>query len=170
MSKNVTRKRSTRSRRRRKAPVVAGWREWVSLPDLGIDHLKAKLDTGARSSALHAFGIERFDDESGPKVRFCVHPVQRDDRTTVEAVADWIDERDVKDSGGRVERRTVIRTTVGIGGQAWPIEVTLSRRDEMGFRMLLGRQALKRRFVVDPSASFALGDGPDGAPALDEEE
>lgn len=149
---------------------MAGWREWVSLPELGIDHLKAKLDTGARSSALHAFDVERCDDEDGPKVRFRVHPIQRDDDTTVEAVAEWIEERDVKDSGGRVERRPVIRTTVGIGGRSWPIEITLSRRDDMGFRMLLGRRALKRRLLVDSNASFTLGGGPAEAAVDDEEE
>jgi len=137
---------------------VVGWREWVCLPDLGIIALKAKLDTGARSSALHALAVHRYMEDGRPMVSFKVHPVQRDTNVSVETSAELIDEREVKDSGGRVERRPVIRTTVSLGGTEWPIEVTLSRRDEMGFRMLLGRQALKRRYVVDPGASFTTSD------------
>ena len=160
----------TRKRKPKRPTTVAGWREWVSLPDLSIPHLKAKLDTGARSSALHAFSLERFSEGDRDMVRFKVHPIQRDTSITIESVAELVDERDVRDSGGRVERRPVIRTTLELGGNRWPIEVTLSRRDEMGFRMLLGRQALKRRHVVDPGASFTLGQGPGRDPSADEEE
>lgn len=135
-------------------PLLVGWREWVAFPDLGIDRIKAKMDTGARSSALHAHEI-RYVRRGGKRwVRFKVYPIQKDDRTFVEARGEWIEERKVRSSFGRVEVRPVIRTDLLLGGERWPIEVTLTRRDAMGFRLLLGRQALKGRCRVDPGASF----------------
>ena len=138
-----------------KSPLRAmGWREWVALPDLGIARIKAKIDTGARSSALHAFDIEHFQQEGKAAIRFKVHPQQRDDSIVVTAEAELLDNRQVRSSSGQVEWRPVIQTTVELGGQRWGVELTLTRRDAMGFRMLLGRQAVRDRFVIDPGKSF----------------
>lgn len=143
--------------RREEPRVTIGWREWVALPDLGIGAIKAKVDTGARSSALHAFDVE-FLPGSGPRrVRFRVHPLQRETRRTVTAEAVLLGERRVRNSGGGVELRPVVRTAVELLGMRWPIELTLTNRDAMGFRMLLGRKALEGRFVVDVSRSFLGG-------------
>lgn len=146
------------ARRKRPAPQrVLGWREWARLPDLGVRSIKVKLDTGARTSALHAFGLRRFTRDGRPMVRFEIHPLQRSADSTVAAEAVVVDERVVRNSGGREEVRPVIRTTLQIGTERWPIEVTLARRDQMGFRMLLGREALKGRTVVDAGSSFRAG-------------
>ena len=141
-------------RKRRPPPETLGWREWAGLPDLGVDRIKVKLDTGARTSSLHAFDMERFIREDTEMVRFEIHPHQRSARNPVLVEREVIDERWVRNSGGQRELRPVIETTVSIGGRSWPIELTLTRRDAMGFRMLLGRQALKRRALVDPGRSF----------------
>jgi hypothetical protein len=133
---------------------VLGWREWVALPELGIDAIKAKIDTGARTSALHAYRITVFEDDGRRRVRFAVRPVQRRKQPEVECIADVIDERMVTSSSGHRERRLVIRTPLDVGGRTWPIEITLTDRDEMSFRMLLGRQALRRRVLIDPGRSF----------------
>jgi len=143
-----------RASKQRPQPTVLGWREWVGLPGLGVRRIKAKLDTGARTSSLHAFRIRRFQSDGHDMVRFEVHPVQRSTAATIEVTARVIEERRVRDSGGRVEIRPVIETEVELAGERWPIELTLTRRDEMGFRMLLGRQALRRRVLVDPALSF----------------
>ena len=144
-------------RKRRAHPEVLGWREWASLPDLGVGEIKAKLDTGARTSSLHAFDLTHFERAGRPMVRFEVHPVQRSAENAVLVEAPIVDERWVRNSGGDQELRPVIETSVRIGGRLWLIELTLTRRDEMGFRMLLGRQALKRRALVDPGRSFRAG-------------
>jgi hypothetical protein len=134
---------------------LIGWREWISLPDLGVEWIKAKVDTGARSSSLHAWDIEVDDERS--VVRFNLHPVQDDDSVVVAASAPLIDHRDVRSSNGEVEVRPVIRTAAVVGGERYDIELSLTSRDEMGFRMLLGRSAMRRRFVVDPGKSFVGG-------------
>lgn len=143
------------ARQARERPAV-GWREWVSLPELGVDAVKAKVDTGARTSALHAFDVEEYDDGEQRMVRFKVHPIQRDSHHTVEAAALLVDRRVVRNPGrgAREELRPVISTEVQVGDERYPIELTLTRRDAMGFRMLLGRQAIRGRFVVDPGKSF----------------
>ena len=134
--------------------MVLGWREWVALPELGLDRIKAKVDTGARTSALHAFELRTFDQDGRRRVEFKMHPRQRDSETVVVCVADVIDERIVRDSGGHSENRLVIRTPVMIGDRKWPIELTLTARDDMLFRMLLGRTAMKGRAIVNPSRSY----------------
>ena len=137
--------------------VTLGWREWVSLPGLGIRQIKAKIDTGARTSALHAFEIEEFEEQGRKRVRFKIHPVQRDNETVTECVADVVDQRIVSDSGGHREKRWVISTDVVIGSHTWPAELTLTARDDMLFRMLLGRTAMNRKAQVDPSRSYVVG-------------
>lgn len=139
---------------------VVGWREWLTLPDLGIPAIKVKVDTGATSSALHAFDLEHFRRRGKRVVRFRVYPYQRDDQRVIVTEAEVVDERRVRDSGGHVEQRPVISTTAKLRGRIWAIEITLSNRDQMGFRMLLGRQALRGRFLINPGGSFLGGPRP----------
>lgn len=142
-----------------------GWREWVALPGLGIDTIKAKVDTGASTSSLHAVHIRRFQEGGRERVRFEVHPLQRRTDVTMQCVADVFDERSVTSSSGHRETRLVIRTDLLIAGHRWPVELTLANRDTMGFRMLLGRAAMHGRLLVDPSASYLAGAADADAPA-----
>jgi hypothetical protein len=137
-----------------------GWREWVSLPEWGAPHVKAKIDTGARTSSLHAFGLEWFDRGGTPWVRFEIHPWQRSTSDAIVAEAAVVATRDVKSSSGDVDHRPVVHTSLVLAGRELTAEVTLTRRDEMGFRMLVGREALRHRFLVDPGVSY-LGGRPD---------
>lgn len=142
---------------KRDAPKTIGWREWVQLPDLGVDEIKAKVDTGADNSSLHAFELERFEDNGVPMVRFQIHPRQRKRRPSIECVAEVVKERRVKNPGGRAEMRPVIRTTLIIGGEQLDALVNLTTRDEMTFRMLLGRRTVRGRFLIDPGRSYVGG-------------
>ena len=137
--------------------MTLGWREWVSLPDLGIRQIKAKVDTGARTSALHAFELRPYVGNGRQRVEFSIHPLQKDLDTVLTCTADVVDQRVVTDSGGHKEERYVIRTTLTIGRDTWPIEMTLTGRDDMRFRMLLGRTAIKNRAVVNPGRSYLVG-------------
>lgn len=137
----------------RKYPII-GWREWVSLPELNIERIKAKVDTGARTSALHAFSLRPFVENGKKRIRFDLHPLQHNNNHIVTCVADVVDKRLVTDSGGHEEERHVIQTPITIAGQTWLIEITLTERENMLFRMLLGRSALRKHFIVNPARSF----------------
>lgn len=137
--------------------ATIGWREWVSLPDLGVKSIKAKVDTGARSSSLHAFDIEEFQRDNQQWVRFSIHPVQRKAKPTVAAEAQVLEYRSVRSSSGKASRRPVILTSLQLLGETLQVELTLANRDEMGFRMLLGREAFRGRFLVDAGNSYFGG-------------
>ncbi|CAN5802978.1 RimK/LysX family protein [soil metagenome] len=143
--------------------LVIGWREWVSLPDFGVT-VKAKIDTGARTSAIHAADIV----VDGERVSFTVFPHQHDDTDPVAVTATLLDVREVRSSSGEAQQRYVVTTSAMLHGRRWQLELTLASRDEMGFRMLLGRQAMRGGFLVDPAASYLSGRGPqaEGLPAI----
>ena len=140
-----------------KNKIIIGWREWLALPDFGIQAIKAKVDTGARTSALHTFGLEPYEEYGLLKVKFGVHPLQRRKDIEVNCVADVVDRRRVTSSAGQSEMRYVIRTSVALGEIRWPIELTLTNRRSMRFRMLLGRAAITGRLMVDPAKSYLTG-------------
>lgn len=137
--------------------ILVGWREWLTLPELGIPAIKAKMDTGARTSALHAFALEPFHENRQLKIRFGIHPLQKRTDIEIYCVADVIDQRIVSDSGGHREKRFVIQTPIQMAAQQWSIEITLTNREDMMFRMLLGRTAMKNRIAVDPAKSYLTG-------------
>jgi hypothetical protein len=124
---------------------------------LGVEAIKAKVDTGARTSSLHAFGLEEIERDGIILVRFIVHPEQRKAHPSIPVELPLLSHRKVRDSGGKSEIRPVVKTPVELLGKRWSIELTLTRRDAMGFRMLLGRQAVRGRFIVDPGTSFRGG-------------
>src|SRR5690606_35433649 len=127
-----------------------GWRDWVHLPELGGVTIKAKGDTGARTSALHAWNIEIVTRDGIRFARFDLHPLQRSDRQSVSCEAPLLDRRSIRNSGGEAQLRYVVLTPIRIGHLVWPVELSLTSRDEMGFRMLLGRTAVRGKFLVDP--------------------
>jgi hypothetical protein len=137
--------------------VVVGWREWVALPQAGVDWVKAKIDTGARSSAIHAFDLETFEKDGQEWVRFSIHPWQRSDEDHVELSLPVLDRREVRSSNGQTEQRYAVALDVTLAGRTITTVMTLSNRDEMGFRMLIGREALERGFLVDSAISYAGG-------------
>lgn len=136
------------------APLILGWEEWIALPELGLPAIKAKVDTGARTSALHASFVEPFTYKRQKRIRFGVHPVPRRNDISVICTARLVDRREVRSSNGEREQRYVIETPIRIGRFEWPVEVTLTNRDTMLYRMLLGRQAIGAGVLVDPSSSF----------------
>ncbi|MFJ2369933.1 ATP-dependent zinc protease [Microbacterium sp. NPDC087665] len=140
--------------------TLTGWREWVSLPDLGVDWLKAKIDTGARTSSLHAFDIEEFERDGESWVRFRVKPWQDSQEDAVVVESPIHDRRAVRSSSGHAQQRIVVELLIRLVDREVLAEVTLSNRDEMGFRMLIGREALRRGFIVDPARSFLGGRAP----------
>jgi hypothetical protein len=140
--------------------TLIGWREWVSLPDLGVDWLKAKIDTGARTSSLHAFDIREFERDGEEWVRFRVKPWQDSQEDTVDVECPVHDRRAVRSSSGHAQERFVVELLIRLHDREVLAEVTLSNRDEMGFRMLIGREALRQGYVVDPARSFVGGRAP----------
>ncbi len=139
---------------------IIGWREWIGLPDLGLNRIKVKVDSGARTCALHATKIRYSEKEDHTQVAFVVHT---NDNKAVKVKARLLEQRKVKSSLGHATLRPVIVTNIQIGDDIWPVEVTLVNRDPMGFRMLLGRQCLKKRFLIHPSRSFVRStDTPEG--------
>ena len=146
------------TRKPQPAPIAIGWREWVALPDLGIPAIKVKIDTGARTSALHASKVERYTRRGAPHAILHIHPLQRSVASFVKCDVAIIDERLVMSSGGHRERRIVIASTLALGGAEWPIELSVTDRDPMRFRMLLGRSALAGRVIIIPGASYLLGE------------
>lgn len=137
--------------------TVVGWREWVGLPQAGLEWVKAKVDTGARSSAIHAFDLETYVQDDTEWVRFSIHPWQKSDEDHVELSLPVLDRREVRSSNGQVEQRYAVALDVVLAGRTITTVMTLSNRDEMGFRMLIGREALERGFLVDSSRSYAGG-------------
>lgn len=133
---------------------IIGWREWVALPELGVKEIKAKVDSGAKTSSLHAFDMEFYRRGDAEFVKFYVHPQQRNNKKEIACKARIQEYRKVKSSNGATQLRPVILTPVTLMGETWEIEITLTNRDEMGFRMLLGRQSLRKRFLIDSGKSF----------------
>ncbi|MCF7823651.1 MAG: RimK/LysX family protein [Candidatus Marinimicrobia bacterium] len=137
-------------------PII-GWREWVGLPDLGIKSIKVKVDTGARSSSLHVFDLKKFERAERIWVKFKVHPAQRKSTPTVEVETEVLEFRSVRSSSGKASLRPVILTNIELLGRLYLVELTLASRDKMGFRMLLGREAFRGRFLVDSGRSYYGG-------------
>lgn len=137
--------------------TIIGWREWIGLTELGLPPIKAKIDTGARTSALHAFKIRPFESKGIQYVEFYIHPIQRHRHPEIRCQAPIHDQRFVTSSTGHRRLRFVIMTTAVIGNQVQRIELTLANRDQLGFRMLIGREALKKHFLIDPGRSYCAG-------------
>ena len=137
--------------------LICGWREWAGLPEMGVKRVKAKIDTGARSSALHAFDLQTFDKDGREYVKFAVHPIQHNDQAEVAVEIPILERRFIRSSNGIANERIVVRTQLRMLGQSFEIDLTLANRDAMGFRMLIGREALRERFLVDASQSFLGG-------------
>jgi hypothetical protein len=135
---------------------IIGWREWIGLPDLGISAIKAKIDTGARTSAIHAWNIVEYDGPDGPSVSFKLHPVQRNNKVILPCRAPVHSTRDIRSSNGQIEHRVIIKTTLQMGEHTWPIELGLTNRDTMGFRLLLGRASLRKHVRINPGRSFLI--------------
>ena len=140
-----------------KKRVIIGWREWLALPALGIEHIKVKVDTGARTSAIHTDFIEPYDNNGAPYVRFGLSDTIDHEKKTVVCEAPVLDKRVITSSSGEKERRYVISTPIALGGVTKDIELTLTNRSTMKFKMLLGRTALSNDFKVAPEKSYMMG-------------
>lgn len=138
-------------------PVVAGWREWVRLGGIDVEWIKVKLDSGARTSAIHAFDIHEFSRDGEPWVRFSIHPYQRSREDSVDVELPIHDRRHVRSSTGHVQERYVVLMDVTLVERTVSAEVTLTGRDQMGFRMLIGREALRQGYLIDPRRSYLGG-------------
>mgnify|MGYP002623326450 CR=1 FL=1 len=145
---------------KRRPSTEIGWREWVSLPELGVEAIQAKVDTGADSSSLHAFNQERFQRDGVEWIRFEIHPKKRARKPVIECEAPVVMERKVRNPGGRSELRPVISTAVVVNGVQIRALINLTERDEMTFRMLIGRRTMRGKFVVNPGRSY-LGAKPE---------
>ncbi|MBI5447099.1 MAG: ATP-dependent zinc protease [Gammaproteobacteria bacterium] len=148
----------TTAPKKKRLPKI-GWYEWVTLPGLGLPPILAKIDTGAKTSALHAFRLDFFEENGIKKVSFSLHPYPHSTEA-FSCEAEIYDYRNVTDSGGHTEKRYVIKTPVHLGKHTWPIEITLTNRDNMSFLMLLGRSALRRRFLINPARKCLFGHPP----------
>jgi ribosomal protein S6--L-glutamate ligase len=137
--------------------IIIGKAEWCGLEELGLPAIKARVDSGAKTSSLHAFNIHQFEEEGKRYVHFDIHPIQNDRKTIQSCRGLVVDRREVRSSSGVKERRPVIKTPITLGDETWNIEVTLTNRDSMGYRMLLGREAMTNRVLIDPDSSFCLG-------------
>lgn len=138
--------------------IEIGWREWVALPELNVPGIKAKIDTGARSSALHTAQYEYFEDDFAQTwVHFVLHPLKKSPNCLRHGKAKVIAFREVKDSGGHIEKRPFIETKVNLAGYDWRIELSLTNREQMRFRMLIGRKGLEDHFLVNPAKSYLAG-------------
>lgn len=142
----------------RQQRIIVGSEEWCAFPDLGVPAVKARVDSGAKTSSIHAFNIQKFRRNGAIWVSFEVHPIQNNRRTVIRCEKPLLDKRGVKSSSGIAETRYVVGARLQIGGEAWDIELTLANRDSMGYRMLLGREAMNGRMIIDPSLSFCLGE------------
>jgi ribosomal protein S6--L-glutamate ligase len=138
--------------------MVVGSQEWCAFPGLAIPAIKARVDSGAKTSSIHAFNIQPFKRKGDPWVSFEVHPLQNNRKTVVRCECPVVDKRQVKSSSGDSQPRFVISAELKLGGEVWEVELTLANRDSMGYRMLLGREAMRGRILVDPSASFEQGE------------
>jgi len=144
-------------RKKKPAPELIGWREWAGLPDLGALRIKAKIDTGAKTSAIHAFRVRTVKRDGVEYAEFFLHPEQKRKIPEIFCTAPVIGKRAIRSSNGRVEKRLIIRTRLRIGEREFPIDLSLANRDAMGFRLLLGRDAFRKKFIINPGASFVLG-------------
>lgn len=143
--------------RLKRPKILVGWREYVAFPEWGIPGLKAKIDSGAKTSALHVFEPEVFERDGVRFVRFQVHPLQNSSAVSLPCEARLVERRKVTNSGGQSQRRYVVRTLVELAGRSWSIELTLTNRDKMKYRMLLGRSAMSGELLVDPQLSYQCG-------------
>lgn len=137
--------------------VIIGAEEWCALPELGLPAVKARIDSGAKTSSIHAFNIQTFERDGVEWVRFSVNPKQRDKHWAIHCEHILVDRRQVKSSSGIAQKRYVIRTPIQFSGQTFAIDITLANRDSMGYRMLLGREAMRGRVLIDPELKFCLG-------------
>ena len=137
--------------------VIVGSEEWCAFPQLGIPTIKARVDSGAKTSALHAINISPFTKDGENWVKFDINPIQNNTKTIIHCQAPLVDKRVVKSSSGFREQRYVIKSEIQVGEASWDVEVTLTNRDSMGFRMLLGREAMSGRILVDPEQKYLLG-------------
>ncbi len=154
LKRPVRRKPPKIKRSSRGAKPLIGWREWAILPDLGISRIKVKIDTGAKTSSLHAYDVVVAKRHGKEIVKFKVNPLQRNQRKVIDCEAVLVEWRQVTDSGGRRTLRPVIETRIMMGAREVLAEVTLISRDAMGFRMLIGRQAISSVWMVDPAKSY----------------